>query len=198
MKHLPSILLFLLCHVVHGEDVKVQYRLLGLFQPDRVDDLRRQASTLPAESQNAKSQAIEVKLVDVNYDTTMVTFSYDSATTFKKQPPEKIRERIDQLLRQASRGAFSIAEPSTLKPDQLKQERIAVAGHDCKGCDFGLYRAVASIDGVERVIASFKQGHVTAWIDPRKTNRAGLLAALKKKEVDVVDADAAEKTEGKK
>ena len=197
MKHLPSILLFLLCNVVHAEEVKVQYRLLGLFQPDRVDDLRRQASTLPAESPNAKGQPVEVKLVDVNYDTTTVTFSYDGATTFKKQPPEKIRERIDQLLRQASRGAFSIAEPSTLKPDQLRQERIAVAGHDCKGCDFGLYRAVASIDGVERVIASFKEGHVTAWIDPAKTDRVALLAALKKKEVDVVEADA-EKTEAKK
>ena len=188
MKRLPFIYLFIFCGAIFGEDVKVQYRLLGLFQPDRVDDLWRQASELPAEAKNPKGQPVEVKLADVNYETAVVTFSYDGATTFKKQPPEKIRERIDQLLRQASKGAFSIQDLSATKPEQLKVERIAVAGHDCKGCNFGLYRAIANIEGVERAVASFKEGHITAWIDPTKTNREALIAALKKKEVNVVGA----------
>lgn len=197
MKTLASLFLLLLCGAASAEDEKVQYRLLGLFQPDRVDDLRRQAGVLPAEAKNTKNQPVEVTLVDVDFDSTVVTFSYDSATTFKKQPPEKIRERIDQLLRQASKGAFSIAPLGTLKPEQLKVERIAVAGHDCKGCNFGLYRSIANIEGVERAVASFKEGHVTAWIDHTKTNREALLAALKKKEVDVLELSGSDEGKNK-
>lgn len=169
-------------HSVLAEEIRIQYRLTGLFQPDRVADLRAQAAELPA---NSKNQPVEVQLVDVNYDTTVVTFSYDGTKTFKNQKPDQILNRIDQLLRQASRGAFSISPLSTLKPEMLQMERIAVAGHDCKGCNFGLYRAIASIEGVERAIASFKDGHITAWIDPARTNREALIAALKKKEVTV-------------
>lgn len=175
-------ILLLATHAAFSEEV--QYRLTGLFQPDRVADLRAQAAELPA---NSKNQPVEVKLVDVNYGTTVVTFSYDGTKTFKNQKPDQILNRIDQILRQASKGAFSISPLSTLKPDQLKMERIAVQGHDCKGCNFGLYRCLASIDGVERAVASFKEGHITAWIDPSKTNRDALVAALKKKEVSLPD-----------
>ena len=62
-----------------------------------------------------------------------------------------------------------------------------MAGHDCKGCNFGLYRAIASIDGVERAVASFKEGYVTAWIDP---------ATLKPE--TVTKAEVANKTHHKK
>lgn len=191
MKRLLSILLLLSVPAAFGEDVKVQYRLMGLFQPDRVDDLRRQAGELPL---NDKNNPVEVKLVEVNYDTAAVTFSYDSESKdFKSRKPEQVIQRIDTLLRQASRGAFSVSPLSALKPEQLRKERIAVAGHDCKGCNFGLYRAIASLDGVERAVASFKEGHVTAWIDPTKTNREALVVALKKKEVDLVDETDADK-----
>ncbi len=172
-----------------GEDIRISYRLTGLFQPDRVGDLHQQAAELPASGPN---HSVEVKLLDVNYDTCVVTFSYDGAKTFKNQKPEQIQNRIDQLLRQASKGAFSISPLSTLKPEDLKKERIAVAGHDCKGCNYGLYRAIASIEGVERAIASFKEGHLTAWIDPAKTNREALVAALKKKEVSVIEEASAD------
>ena len=76
-------------------------------------------------------------------------------------------------------------------------ERIAVAGHDCKGCNFGLYRSIANIEGVERAVASFKEGHVTAWIDHTKTNREALLAALKKKEVDVLELSGSDEGKNK-
>lgn len=169
---------------------EVQYRLTGLFQPDRVADLRMQAAELPA---NGKNQPVEVKLVDVDYDTAVVTFSYDGTKTFKNQKPDQILNRIDQLLRQASKSAFSVSPLSKLKPEQLKLERIAVAGHDCKGCNFGLYRCLASLEGVERAVASFKDGHITAWIDPLKTNREALVAALKKKEVFIPEESTADK-----
>ena len=168
----------------YAEDICISYRLTGLLHPDRVADLRQQAAELPASGPN---QAVEVKLVDVNYDTNVVTFSYDGTKTFQNQKADQIQNRIDQLLRQASKGAFSISPMGSLKPENLKMERIAVAGHDCKGCNYGLYLAIASIEGVERAVASFKEGHITAWIDPSKTNREALVAALKKKEVSMVE-----------
>ena len=47
--------------------------------------------------------------------------------------------------------------------------------------DLAAYEAVANIDGVEQATASFKDGRVTALIDPTKTDRAKLEDALKKK-----------------
>ena len=165
-----------------AEEVRVQYRLTGLFQPDRVDDLKRQAGAMPV-SNNAP---VEVKLVNVNYDTAVVTFSYDSESqSFKNRKPDQVYQHINNLVRNASRGTFNLFALSDLKPDQLREERIAVAGLDCKGCAFGAYRAIATIDGVELAVVSFKERHVTARIDPAKTDRKALVEALKKAQVDV-------------
>jgi len=62
---------------------------------------------------------------------------------------------------------------------------ISIAGLDCTGCSYGAYLAVYKIDGVENATASFKEGAVTAWIDPNKTNRAALEEALTKRGVTV-------------
>ena len=159
-----------------------------MFQPDRVDDLRHQAGTL-----GDKENPAEVKLVDVNYETTVVTFAFDTESkSFKRKPPGQVLERISNLLRQASKGAFGVYPLSAQKPEQLKQERIAVAGLDCKGCAYGAYRVVAAIEGVERATVSFKDGHVTAWIDPARTEREALIAALEKARVTVVKDEASE------
>lgn len=169
-------------HPAAAEDVQVTYRLAGLFQPDRVDDLKRQASELPV-SNNAP---VEVKLVSVDYDTAVVTFGYDSESqSFKARQPDQVFQHIDNLVRNASRGSFHLFRLSEVKADQLREERIAVAGLDCKGCAFGAYRAIATIDGVDRAVVSFKEGHVTARIDPAKTNRKALVEALQKAQVDV-------------
>ena len=172
-------------------DTEVQYRINGLFQPDRVDDLRRQAGVLPPPV-DAKT-AVEVSLVDVRYDTAVVTFRYDGdSPPFKNRRPDQIREQINSLLRSASRGGFGIAALNPLAPEQLKVERIPIAGHDCKGCNFAVYREVASLDGVDHAIVSYKEGHVTAWIDPAKTGRDTIVAALRKKGVDVIEPDASQ------
>jgi copper chaperone CopZ len=183
------------CLVVHAgiasaEEATVQYRLTGLFQPDRVEDLRKQTGALqvggPTDSPTS------VRLVDVNYDTTVVTFGYDAASRhFKNAKPDQVRERIGNVLRNVSKGAFNIFPLSELKPEQRKEERIAVAGLDCKGCAYGAYRTVAAIDGVERATVSFKEGWLVAWIDPARTNRDALIAALEKARVTVVKDDAA-------
>jgi copper chaperone CopZ len=171
-----------------ADEATAQYRLTGLFQPDRVADLRRQAGTL---STGDKDSPTEVRLVDVNYDTSVVTFAYDPASKlFKGADAEKVRERISNLVRGASKGAFDVFLLSTLKPGQQQELRIAVAGLDCKGCVYGAYRAVAAIEGVERATVSFKEGRLTAWIDPARTNLEALVAALEKAHVDVIKPGA--------
>jgi copper chaperone CopZ len=171
---LPTLILLLPAPAAVAEEVTVQYRLTGLFQPDRVDDLRRQAGTLLLNEQDPSSA---VRLVAVDYETAVVTFAYDGAAKhFKNLKPERILEGINGRLSHVSRGTFKAFPPTHLKPDQLKEERIAVAGHDCKGCAYAAYRAIAGIDGVERGVVSFKDGRVTAWIDPARTDRAAQVA----------------------
>lgn len=167
-------------------EARVKCRITGLFQPDRVDDLRRQGGTLRYVEGDASA---EVRLVEVDYDRAEATFAYDpDARPIKGATPDQVRGRIDPLLRNASRGAFSALPPSTLPADRRREIRIGVAGLDCKGCAFGAYLALAKLDGVERATVDFKQGVVTARIDPSKTNREALVAALKKAEVDVLES----------
>lgn len=188
-RSLTIIAVLLMAPAAFAEDVKVQYRLTGLFDLDRVDDLRRQAGTLTINDGIAPAN---VKLVNVDFETAVVTFAYDSdSKLFKDKNPQQVQELVNGQLRNVSRSTFNVYPLSTRKPDQLKQERIAVAGLDCKGCAFSAYRFVAVIDGVERVAVSFKEGHVTATIDPAKTNRKALIAALKNAEVDVIDPEPA-------
>jgi len=172
-----------------ADEATAQYRLTGLFQPDRVADLRRQAGVLNA---GEKDSPAEVRLVDVNYDTAVVTFAYDpAAKPFKGADAEKVRERISNLLRGATRGTFDVFLLGALKPGEQQEVRIGVAGLDCKGCAYGAYRAIAAIEGVERATVSFKEGALTAWIDPAKTNQEALAAALEKAHVDVIKPEAA-------
>jgi copper chaperone CopZ len=155
-----------------------------------VEDLRQQTSALEVGSPT--DSPAQVKLVEVNYDTTVVTFTYDAASKhFKNAKPDQVRERISNVLRNVSKGAFNIFPLSELKPEQRKEERIAVAGLDCKGCAYGAYRTVAAIDGVERATVSFKEGWLIASIDPARTNREALIAALEKARVTIVKSDAA-------
>lgn len=64
---------------------------------------------------------------------------------------------------------------------------IPIAGMDCKACSNTVYNIVMRVDGVDQATASFKEGHATAWFDPAKTNRAAIIAALRKSEVDVTE-----------
>jgi len=167
-----------------ADEATAQYRLTGLFEPDRVADLRRQAGALSAGEKDAPT---EVRLVDVNYDTSIVTFAYDpAAKPFKGADAEKVRERISNLLRGATRGTFDVFLLGALKPGEQQEVRIGVAGLDCKGCAYGAYRAVAAIEGLERATVSFKEGWLKAWIDPARTNQEAVVAALEKAHVDVI------------
>ena len=100
-----------------------------------------------------------MKLVEVDYDNAEATFAYDpDARPLKDARPEQVRERIDHLLRVASRGGFSallaehLAGRSPARdPDRRGRPRL-------QGCAFGPYRAVAKLDGVERATVDFSEG----------------------------------------
>lgn len=163
--------------IAHADESK--HRVIGLSEPSREQDLREQVKTMP-----------EVELAALNYDTTEVTFRYDVTkliTNYNpKKPPtdEVITKRLDELLRAASQGTFTLKPPATLPPDQLQKVEVQCGLLDCKGCRYGAYLAIAKLDGVEHATVN-EAGLLTASIDPAKTNREALEEALKKARVEL-------------
>ena len=176
MKHL--LLLFSLIALQLQAD-ESKHRIIGLSEPSREQDLREQVKTMP-----------EVEIAAFNFDTAEVTFRYDPAKLIpgynpKKPPaPEAITRRLEDLLRAASNGTFTLVPLSTLPTDKLQKIEIQCGLLDCKGCRYGAYIAIAKLDGVERATVNEK-ALLTAWIDPAKTNREALEAALKKGHVEL-------------
>ena len=154
---------------LRGEPVK--HQVTGLFMPAREADLRELVATLPG-----------VKLVRVDFKNAEAVFDYE-VKKFGK--PDQAMKALDQMLQQASRGAFGIKPLSTTPADRLKLVVIPVSGLDCKACSLAAYEAVYRLEGVERATASFRDGKVTALIDPSKTDRAKLEDALKKRGVSI-------------
>ena len=144
----------------------ITHRLYGLFCVERENDLRAIVKEFSG-----------VKLLKVDFDAAEATFEYD--------PAKLSAEQLGHLLAQASDSTFTFAPASKLPKEKLTRIEIPVAGLDCKACSYGAYDSICKLDGVDRATASFKLGLVTAWIDPTKTNLEALVAALKKREVDV-------------
>ena len=178
MKFLLATALCLLIAPVFAEDKPaerppVKHRVTGLFSPDREADLKKVfAEKLP-----------DVKLVSVDFKNSEATFVYDADVLFNKPKPEQVIERFDNLLRTHTQGTFGIRAVCPTPKDKLVLVEIGVVGLDCKACCLALYESIAKLDGVEQATASFKDELVTAWIDPKKTDRAALEDALKKRGV---------------
>lgn len=66
---------------------------------------------------------------------------------------------------------------------QLSRIEIPIGVLDCKACCLAAYEILAQQDGVEQATASAKGGKATALIDPTKTSREKLVAALKERSV---------------
>jgi len=170
-----TVLLALLALAAAPEPQTFKYRVTGLFNRDRENDLRE-----------AVKKMTDVAIVSIDFDVAEVTFSYDPAKLFQKGTKEKDwLERFDGQLRQASSHTFGAKPLSETPKDKLTRVEIGVMGPDCKGWCLAAYEYVAKIDGVEQATASFKDGLVTALIDPAKTNRAALEDALKKRQVQL-------------
>lgn len=166
---------------LHAEGPAHQYGVIGLFSPDRQQDLRDVLKEIPG-----------VALVRLDYAAAEVTLRYDFAKLFPgsnpKKPPtaEQIFQQVNNILAFTSHGAFRLKPHSTMPQDKLTKEVIDIGVLDCKACRFGAYRIVMRIDGVDRATVTANPSQVTAWIDSTKTNRAALEDALKKAEVGVL------------
>ena len=170
-------LLFFLVASLHADEVK--HRIVGLSEPSREQDLREQVQTIAA-----------VELTNLNYTTTEATFRYDLDAHFPKINPKKpptgieITQKLDSLLKAASRGTFMLKSLATLSEDKMQKIEIQAGLLDCKGCRYGAYIAIAKLDGVEHATVN-ETGLLTAWIDPAKTKREALINALKKGRVEL-------------
>ena len=145
----------------------------GLFAPGREADLREALAGWP-----------EVKLVAVDFDRAEAELAID-AKLFPKAKPADVIARLNERVGQLSRNTFGVRAASAVPRDKLTRVEIAVAGLDCKACCLGAYEVVAKVEGVEQAAVSFKEGRITALIDPTKTDRAKLAALLKQRGVEV-------------
>lgn len=128
----------------------------------------------------------EVALVSVDFAHGEAVLRIDAAAKlFPGAKPEQVLARLDEKVRNVSHGTFGLKPPSTVPHDKLKRVEIPVVGLDCKACCFAAYEIVAKIDGVEQTTASFKNGLITALINPDKTNRAALEEALRMRRVQL-------------
>ncbi|MBI1373622.1 MAG: hypothetical protein GC159_12910 [Phycisphaera sp.] len=152
----------------------------GLFSKEREADLREAIGRMPD----------EIELVTADYQTNEAVFRYDQSKVFKGAKPQQVIEWFNQRLQQVSDRTFGIKPLPELPADKLTRVEIHIAGLDCKACSYGVYLTMERVDGVEVATASFHDGLATALIDPSKTDRAKLIEALKKREVDVKDDDA--------
>lgn len=163
------------------------FRIYGLCCPERENDLKMATGEIP-----------DVKLVSIDYPNASATFSLDPILFCAERVkgmskkdlanadlPKFVNERFDNLLRNASNHTFQIAPPLAAAKDKLTLVEIKVVGIDCKACSFAAYDSICKIEGVARATASFKQGMVTALIDPSKTNRSALETALKQRGVEL-------------
>lgn len=185
MKRILSLLAVVLLSLGSASSLRAQeqtntFRVIGLFSPERQDDLRELLQTVSA-----------FQLVSLNFPQAEATLRYELPQLFPntnlKKPPtaDAILKRLDELLRQASQGAFTLRPLCTLPADQLTKLEIKVIMPDCKGCRHGVYSSVAKLEGVERATVDSKTSVLTAWIDGTKTKREALIEALKKARVEL-------------
>ncbi|MFO0797510.1 MAG: heavy metal-associated domain-containing protein [Gemmataceae bacterium] len=150
------------------------YRVTGLFSKEREADLRAAFETLP-----------EFKLTKVSFDDAELTVEFAPAKLFPGQKVERVTELVNDRLRGASGHTFGLKPRRTVPREKLQQVVIPAAGLDCNACCLAAYEIVAAVDGVEQATASFKEGRITALIDPARTDRAKLEEALTKRGVKV-------------
>jgi copper chaperone CopZ len=152
----------------------IKHQVTGLFMKEREQDLREAVAKMP-----------KIKLVNIDFANAEATFEYDPAQAFPGAKADQVIERLDNLLKSASNHTFGIKPLRTTPLDKLQSVEIAVVGLDCKACCLAAYESVYKLDGVERATASFREGRITALIDPEKTNRSKLEDALKKRGVQL-------------
>lgn len=173
-----ALVIVLTAVLAQAQTVEAKHRITGLFSPERVDELKESFKKVK-----------DATLVSVDYERAEAVLSYDpKKMSNKKQDAEREKEtveRLDNLLRQASSHTLGVRALSTTPKEKQTKIEIPVAGLDCKACCLAAYEVIYKLDGVDAATCSFKEGKMTALIDPEKTNRATLEDALKKRGVTV-------------
>ena len=172
---------FVFSMALRAEEQTSTVRVIGISDPSRVEDFCTAVKSVP-----------ELQLVSVDGDKATAVLRYEvSAIITKPKPkpedlaPEKILEQINNLVGKASVHTFSVTAPTGVAEDKLTKVEIKVGVLDCKGCRYGAYIVIAKLDGVERATVNSTDRTLTAWIDPAKTNKEALEAALKKARVEL-------------
>jgi hypothetical protein len=158
------------CSTARADTIK--HQITGLFSMDREKDLRATFAQIP-----------EIRLVSIDFKNAEVTLEYSTGKVFANAKPGEIIQRLDGMVKAASNHTFGVKPLRTVPREKLRLIEIPVAGLDCKACCLAAYEAVYRLEGVEIVTASFREGRVTALIDPEKTDRSKLEAALKQRGV---------------
>ena len=153
-----------------------KHRITGLCCREREADLRETVEKMRG-----------VGLIGIDFENAEAAFAYDPAKLFPQAKPSEANGHFHHLLASASFHTFGIKTSLTIPVERLTLLEIPVVGLDCKGCSLGAYESIYLIDGVEYATASFKDGRVTARIDPGKINLSALKAALKAKGVQLKD-----------
>jgi cation transport ATPase len=149
-------------------DQTVTHRITGVFSPEREADLRKALEKLP-----------EITFVRFDFEHAEATFTYDPGKAFPGTKPAETVKRFDEQLRNASNHTLGVQPISSTSKDKLMRVEIPVAGLDCKACCLAAYEIIYKMEGVEQATASFKEGRISALIDPQKTERPALEQALK-------------------
>jgi hypothetical protein len=149
-----------------------RHQITGLFSTDREQDLREAFKLIP-----------EIRLVSIDFKNAEATLEYAPGKVFPNAKPGEIVQRFDGMVKAASNHTFGVKPLRAVPREKLRLIEIPVAGLDCKACCLAAYEAVYRLEGVETATASFRDGRVTALIDPEKTDRSKLEAALKQRGV---------------
>jgi hypothetical protein len=171
LRFLMMVYLIIPGNAARGEEIK--HQITGLFSMEREQDLRL-----------AFEKIADVKLVGIDFKNAEVILDYVPTKIVPGAKPGQVLQKVDSLIKTASNNTFGVKPLQTIPQEKLKLVVIPVAGLDCKACCLAAYEAIYRLEGVERATASFREGQVTAWIDPEKVDRAMLEAALQKKGVD--------------
>jgi cation transport ATPase len=175
MNILLTVVLVLAADKPKDAPVTPKYQVTGLFSKERVADFRE-----------AMKKVEKVELVSVDYDNAEAVFRFVPKEAFPHaSKPEHYVEHLNNAVRHATTHTIGVKPPRTAPRDKLKWVEVPVSGCHCKACDLALYEITARIEGVEQAQASFKEGKARALIDPTKTDRDKIIAALKKRGVGV-------------
>jgi hypothetical protein len=157
--------------------VTAKYQVTGLFSKERLADFRAAMKAVP-----------KVEQISVDYDNAEAVFRFMPKEAFPHaSKPDHYVEHLNNAVRQASTHTIGIKPARTAPRDRLKWVEVAVSGCHCKACDLALYEIACRVECVEQAQGSFKEGRLRALIDPTKTDRVKLAAALKKRGVGVKD-----------